>query len=64
MALKEDIKKQFGDEVVLSGNSIVDKDQIIIPVSPALDLGLVVEFQKVVLLFLLDSLNVVKQHRH
>ena len=40
MALKEDIKKQFGDQVVLSGNSIVDKDQIIIPVSPALDLGL------------------------
>jgi recombination protein RecA len=40
MALKEDIKKQFGDEVVVSANAVVDQKQVIIPVSPALDLGL------------------------
>ena len=31
MALKEDIKKQFGDEVVVSANAVVDQKQIIIP---------------------------------
>ena len=40
MALKEDVKKNFGTDIILSGNSIVDRKSIIIPVSPALDLVL------------------------
>jgi len=38
MALKEDILKTFGSNVILSGNAIVDKQSIVIPVSPALDM--------------------------
>ena len=38
MALKEDITKTFGDNVVLTGNAIVDKHVITIPVSPSLDI--------------------------
>lgn len=38
MAIKEDIIKSFGDNVVLTGNSIVDKKVLTIPVSPALDI--------------------------
>jgi recombination protein RecA len=38
MALKEDITKNFGDNVVLTGNAIVDKKVITIPVSPSLDI--------------------------
>ena len=38
--LKEDIKKEFGSDVILSGNSVVDKQNIIIPVSPSLDIVL------------------------
>ncbi len=38
MALKEDIAKTFGSHVILSGNAIVDKESIVIPVSPALDM--------------------------
>jgi recombination protein RecA len=38
MALKEDIAKTFGSNVILSGNAIVDKESIVIPVSPALDM--------------------------
>jgi recombination protein RecA len=40
MTVKEDVKKNFGSEIILSGNSIVDRKSIIIPVSPALDLVL------------------------
>lgn len=36
--VKEDVKKQFGSEVILNGNAIVDKESIIIPVSPSLDI--------------------------
>lgn len=38
MAIKDDIIKNFGDNVVLTGNSIVDKKVLTIPVSPALDI--------------------------
>jgi recombination protein RecA len=37
MSIKEDLNKTFGDNIILSGNSIVDKKSTIIPVSPALD---------------------------
>jgi len=37
MAIKEDLNKTFGDNIILSGNSIVDKKSVIIPVSPSLD---------------------------
>lgn len=40
MALKEDITKSFGDNIVLTGNAIVDKKLITIPVSPSLDIVL------------------------
>lgn len=40
MSLKEDVTKAFGDEVILSGNALVDKNVITIPVSPSLDLVL------------------------
>jgi len=36
-SLKDDITKSFGDKIILSANSIVDKDSLIIPVSPSLD---------------------------
>lgn len=38
MSLKEDVVKNFGDNIILSGNAIVDKKSTIIPVSPALDI--------------------------
>jgi len=38
MAFNEDIIKSFGDDIVLSGNAIVDKNVLTIPVSPSLDL--------------------------
>lgn len=38
MTVKEDVKKDFGSDVILSGNSIVDRKSIVIPVSPAIDL--------------------------
>jgi recombination protein RecA len=38
--LKEDVIKTFGDEIILSGNAIVDKKVLTIPVSPALDIAL------------------------
>ena len=40
MGLKEDISKTFGSEVVLTGNAVVDKDLITIPLSPSLDVVL------------------------
>lgn len=40
MTLKEDVIKNFGDDIILSGNSIVDKKVLTIPVSPALDMAL------------------------
>lgn len=40
MTLKEDITKSFGDNIVLTGNAIVDKKVLTIPVSPSLDIVL------------------------
>ena len=38
MSLKDDLNKTFGDNIILTGNSVVDKKNVIIPVSPALDI--------------------------
>jgi len=38
MALKEDIKKTFGDDILMSGNSIKEKGVVVIPLSPSLDM--------------------------
>jgi RecA/RadA recombinase len=38
MSLKEDIIKDFGNEIMLTANAVVDKKLITIPVSPSLDL--------------------------
>ena len=38
MSLKEDVVKNFGDNIILSGNALIDKKSVIIPVSPALDI--------------------------
>jgi len=38
--LKEDVNKKFGDDIILSGNSLMDKKIMIIPFSPALDIAL------------------------
>lgn len=40
MTVKEDVIKTFGEDVVLSGNAIVDRKNIIIPFSPSLDIVL------------------------
>lgn len=38
--IKTEVKKDFGDDIILSGNSIVDRKIVVIPVSPALDMVL------------------------
>jgi recombination protein RecA len=38
MSLKDDVVKSFGDDIILTGNAIVDKKNVIIPVSPSLDI--------------------------
>jgi recombination protein RecA len=40
MTLKEDVTKNFGDDIILSGNALMDKNVLTIPVSPSLDLVL------------------------
>jgi len=40
MALKEDVKKNFGDNVMLTANAVIDKSLITIPVSRALNVVL------------------------
>jgi recombination protein RecA len=40
MALKEDVIKNFGDEIILTGNALIDKKVLTIPVSPSLDIAL------------------------
>ena len=40
MSIKDDVKKNFGSDIILSGNAIIDRAPIIIPVSPSLDLAL------------------------
>jgi recombination protein RecA len=37
---KDDVTKQFGSDIILSGNSIIDKQNVIIPISPSLDMVL------------------------
>lgn len=37
MSLKEDVKKNFGDNIMLSGNAVIDRQLINIPVSPSVD---------------------------
>ena len=38
MSIKEDVKKDFGSDILLSANSIIDRKLVTIPVSPALDI--------------------------
>jgi recombination protein RecA len=38
--LKQDVVKQFGDDIMVDGSAIVDKEPLIIPVSPSLDIVL------------------------
>ena len=38
MSVKEDVIKTFGDNIILSGNAVVDRKSTIIPVSPSLDI--------------------------
>lgn len=38
--LKDDVIKKFGDEIILSGNALIDKKVMVIPFSPALDIAL------------------------
>ena len=40
MGIKEAVSKDFGKDIMLSANSIVDRNSIIIPVGPALDMVL------------------------
>lgn len=40
MTFKEDVMKNFGSDIILSANSIVDKKSVVIPVSPSLDVVL------------------------
>jgi len=40
MSVKEDVTKTFGEDIILSGNAVVDKKSIVIPVSPSLDIVL------------------------
>jgi hypothetical protein len=51
MSIKDSVKKDFGDEIILSASSVVDKESIVIPVSPALDMILEEEYQREVLWF-------------
>ena len=38
MSVKDDVIKTFGDNIILSGNAVVDRKSTIIPVSPSLDI--------------------------
>lgn len=40
MSLKEDVTKNFGDDIILTGNALIDKKSVVIPVSPSLDIVL------------------------
>lgn len=37
MGIKQDVVKSFGSDIILSANTIVDRQSVIIPVSPAID---------------------------
>ena len=38
MGLQDSITKDFGNNIILSGNAVIDKECLTIPVSPALDI--------------------------
>jgi recombination protein RecA len=38
MAVKEDVIKNFGSDIILTGNALVDRKSVVIPVSPSLDI--------------------------
>ena len=38
--IKEDVKKKFGDGIMVNANAVVDQELVIIPVSPSLDMAL------------------------
>lgn len=40
MSLKDDVTKSFGENIILSGNAVVDKEVLTISVSPSLDVVL------------------------
>lgn len=40
MSFKDDVIKNFGNDIIVNGNAVVDKDSVIIPVSPSLDIAL------------------------
>lgn len=40
MSIKDDVIKNFGSDIILSGNALVDRKTITIPVSPSLDIVL------------------------
>lgn len=40
MSVKEDVTKTFGEDIILSGNAVVDRKSVVIPVSPSLDIVL------------------------
>lgn len=40
MSVKDDVTKTFGQDIILTGNAVVDRKSVIIPVSPSLDIVL------------------------
>jgi recombination protein RecA len=40
MTLKDDVKKNFGNEVIQSASALMDRESVVIPLSPALDMVL------------------------
>lgn len=40
MTFKDDVTKAFGENIILTGNAVVDRQSIVIPVSPSLDIAL------------------------
>jgi recombination protein RecA len=38
MSVKDDVTKTFGEDIILSGNAVVDRKSIVVPVSPSLDI--------------------------
>lgn len=40
MGIKTSVTKDFGKDIILSANAIIDRDTVTIPVSPSLDMVL------------------------
>lgn len=38
MSIKNDVIKNFGQDIILSGNALVDRKTVVIPISPSLDI--------------------------